>query len=124
MGLLSQFLRIPSAGLVNVLASGALYTFAVLCLIEGAKARVKVAGGGTRLFTVAGGIMTFLHYYFHVDRNVVMRIYVQNFGYGLMFVVAAAQIARASQREGTDKLVLWLPNASTPRCVMIARGTG
>ena len=124
MGLLSQFLRIPSAGLVNVLASGALYTFAVLCLIEGVKARVKVAGGGTLLFTIAGGIMAFLHYYFHVDRNVVMRIYAQNFGYGLMFVVAAAQIARASQREGTDKLVLWLPNASTPRCVMIAGGTG
>lgn len=124
MGLLSQFLRIPSAGLVNVLASGALYTFAVLCLIEGVKARVKVAGGGTLLFTIAGGIMTFLHYYFHVDRDLVMRIYAQNFGYGLMFVVAAAQIARASQRRGTDKLVFWLPNASTLRSVMIAGATG
>ncbi|MFG1359113.1 GGDEF domain-containing protein [Xanthobacter pseudotagetidis] len=108
MGLLSQFLNIPSTGEANILVSGGLYTFAVLCLIEGAKARVKVTGGDALLFGIAGAIMMFLYYYFYVDRDLAMRIYAQNFGYGLMFVVAAVQIARPSQRRGADKLVFWL----------------
>lgn len=105
---LSVIMRIPPSSGANAMVSAALYTFSILLLIEGVMARMKSAGADVLLFGIAGAIMVLLYYFFYFDRNVVMRIYIQNFGYGLMFVVAAVQIARTSSQRGVDRLIFWL----------------
>ncbi len=108
MASLSQILWIPEDPGRNAMISAALYTFPILCLIEGVMARLNAQGGGALLFGIAAAVMVLIYYFFYVDRNVVARVYVQNFGYGLMFLVAAVQIARAGPRHGVDRLIFWL----------------
>lgn len=108
MASLSQMLGIPSDIGRNTMISAALYAFSILCLIEGVRARLKVVGGEWPMFVIAAAIMVGLYYYFYIQRDVVARIYIGNFGYGLMFVAAAIPIARAGPYRGIDRLIFWL----------------
>lgn len=105
---LSQMLHIPPDGGQNMMVSAIIYTFAILCLVEGVLARFGRSGTGFVLFGLSAAILALLYYFYYVDRSLVARIYIQNFGYGLMFLVAAVQIGIAKRRPLVDWIILWV----------------
>ena len=108
MASLSQMLGIPSDTGHNTMVAGTLYTLAILFLIKGVWARLGVKEGELLLFLIAAILMALKYYFFYIQRDLVMRIYVQHFGFGLMFLVAAVCIARAGPQRGLDRLIFWL----------------
>lgn len=104
---LSQMLRIPYDVGQNTMVSAIIYTFSILSFVEGILARFGKGGAGPALFVLSAAILALIYYYFYFDRNLVARIYIQNFGYGLMFLVAAAQIGVVRSRPFVDQLVFW-----------------
>lgn len=91
----------------NTVVSVIIYTFAVLTMVEGVLVRFGRAGSGTLLLVLACAIVALVFYFFYFDRDLVARIYVQNFGYGLMFVVAAVQMFAIERRRPIDRLLFW-----------------
>lgn len=104
LAILSQVLGVPSHAGQNAIVSAVIYTFAIFCLVEGVLMRFGKTAGPL-LFIVAGAIIALLYYFFYFDRNLVARIYVQNCGYGLLFLVAAGQIGMERKRPFRDQLV-------------------
>lgn len=105
---LSQLLMVPSDIGQNTMVSAILYTFAILCLVEGVLARFGKDLSGPVMYGLAGLIIVLMYYFFYVDRNLVARIYVHHFGYGLMFLLAAARIGTGRGRSLMDRVVFWV----------------
>lgn len=105
---LSQLLQIPPGVGINTMVSALIYTFGIFCLVEGVMARYGKAGAAPVLVVVSVLILGLLSYFMFVERNLVARIYVQNFGYGLMFLFAAVQIFAASRRRTVDRILFWV----------------
>ena len=105
---LSQMLRIPYDYGSNAMVSAILFTFSVLCLVEGIMLRRGAMGVDAVLVGLAGAIIVLMYYYYYFDRNLVMRIYIQNFGYGLMVIFASIKLARLSNPKIIDRIILVL----------------
>ncbi|MFG1378359.1 diguanylate cyclase [Xanthobacter autotrophicus] len=105
---LSQLLHVPADIGLNAMVSGLIYTFGIFCLVAGVMARFGKKGAAPVLAAVAALILGLLYYFMYVDRNLVARIYVQNFGYGFMFLFAAVQIFGASGRRTVDRILFWV----------------
>lgn len=105
---LMQITGLPRGAGPNAVVSAIVYTFAVLTLVEGVLVRFGRAGSGRLLLFIACGVVALVFYFFYVDRDVVARIYAQNFGYGLMFVIAALQIFAIPRRRPIDRLLSWV----------------
>lgn len=105
---LVQILGIPSDGGQNAMVSAIIYTFAILTLVEGVLVRFGKNGSGPLLLFLAVAIVALVYYFFYFDRNLVARIYVQNFGYGLMFVLASLQIWPRQPRRRIDHVLFWV----------------
>ncbi|MFG1211295.1 GGDEF domain-containing protein [Xanthobacter flavus] len=104
---LIQITGFPRQAGPNAVVSAIVYTFAVLTLVEGVLVRFGRAGSGGLLLVIACAIVALVFYFFYIDRDLVARIYVQNFGYGIMFVVAALQILAIERRRPIDRLLFW-----------------
>lgn len=105
LGSLSQMLLIPSDYGSNTMVSAILYTFAILCLVEGIMLRRGVRGVDVALVGMAGAITVLLYYFFYIDRDLVTRIYIGNFGYGLMIVYSSLRLARMPSRKVMDRII-------------------
>lgn len=105
---LSQLFHVPAGVELNAMVSGLIYTFGIFCLVQGVMARFGRVGSAPVLATLSVLILGLLYYFMYVDRNLVARIYVQNFGYGLMFLFAAMQILGASRRRTVDRILFWV----------------
>ncbi|MFG1380404.1 GGDEF domain-containing protein [Xanthobacter versatilis] len=108
MAALSQLFQIPAGVGLNTMVSGLVYTFGIFCLVQGVLARFGKAGAAPVLAAVSVAILGLLYYFMYVDRSLVARIYVQNFGYGVMFLFAAVEIFGASGRRKVDRILFWV----------------
>lgn len=104
---LIQITGIPREAGPNAVVSAIVYTFAVLTLVEGMLVRFGRTGSGPLLLVIACTIVALVFYFFYFDRDLVARIYAQNFGYGIMFVVAAVQMFALERRRPIDRLLFW-----------------
>ncbi|MFS8035639.1 GGDEF domain-containing protein [Xanthobacter sp. AM11] len=105
---LSQMLSLPPDTGANTMVSAIIYTFAVLCTVEGLLTRFDKGGASPVLIALAGLVVVCIYYFFYFDRNLVARIYVQNFGYGIMFLIATAQVFAVERRRWVDALLFWI----------------
>lgn len=87
--------------------SGALYTSAVIAAVEGVLARSRRALGIWIDIAIFATFSIALWYFFYVDRNLLARIYVQNFGYGLLFTVAALRLSGIRNDRVVDRFLFW-----------------
>lgn len=106
LGSLSQMLRIPYDYGSNTMVSAILYTFAILCLVEGIMLRRGAKGVDAVLVGLAAAITVLLYYFYYIDRSLITRIYIGNFGYGLMIIYAAFQLFRLSNPRIIDRVIL------------------
>ncbi|PWL18667.1 GGDEF domain-containing protein [Falsochrobactrum shanghaiense] len=113
LGALSQMLKIPFDQGINALVSAFVYTLSVLLLCDGLLRRSGKRISGllycVALFFVVGGIA----YYFYVERNLFVRIYILNFGIGLIFLFTLWQLHMLRRGSVPEKMLFWLLLAFT-----------
>lgn len=107
LGAISQILHWPPGVGPNAMVSGGFYTLAVLAAAEGVLLRSRRCLGPIADFAIFATISGLLWYFFYVDRNLVARIYVQNFGYGLVLVIAAIRLSRLRKGRLVDRILFW-----------------
>lgn len=107
-GALSQVLAIPDGDGVNAVTSALLYTVSVLLLGDGLLRR-----SGARLprvsylivpVLIVGGIA----YFYYVDRRLIVRIYLLNFGYGLIFLATAWRLRQLRVGRLPEQILFWV----------------
>ncbi|WP_297561896.1 GGDEF domain-containing protein [Nitratireductor sp.] len=108
VGMTLQLLEWPAGPGPNVLFSGFFYTLAVLLTSDGMLRRA-----GKRLSLLAGiglmiVIMAPLWYFSYVEPSLLMRIYVQNFGYGAILLVNALRLRPAKGASAADRVLFWV----------------
>jgi diguanylate cyclase (GGDEF)-like protein len=108
LGATSQILDAPPGVGPNAIVSGAFYTSAVLSAAAGITRR-----SGKPVSLLANVIMflafmALIFYFFYVDRNLLARVYIQNFGYGFILLVTAIRIAPLRLGRYVDRTLFWL----------------
>jgi diguanylate cyclase (GGDEF)-like protein len=107
LGSASQILYWPRDTGVNALVSGTIYTCAVIAVSEGVLWR---SGKSSKMLTNLALVLTvsgLLWYFFYVDRSLIARVYIQNFGYGLILLIAAIRLAELRKGRIADRILFW-----------------
>ncbi|MFE0018895.1 GGDEF domain-containing protein [Mesorhizobium sp. NPDC059054] len=126
LGTLSQILAVPDGHGPNAMASSFLYTLSVLLLNDGllrrSSQRLSLAGYLAILVLICGGIA----YFFYVDRQLIVRIYILNFGYGLICLATAWRLRQLRGGMFAEKILFWILLAFSlhffPRTVLTVGG--
>ncbi|MFG1402510.1 GGDEF domain-containing protein [Xanthobacter sediminis] len=105
---LSQMLTIPRDGWPNVLASTVTYTLCICLLAQGIAMRFGATGRDWLTPALAIGVVVLVCYFYFVDHSLVMRIYVQNFGYGIIVVRVALRVRAARGSGMLDRVFFWV----------------
>lgn len=107
LGALAQIFRQPADIGINSVVSNIFYVSAVLSASHGILMRSGKRFGripALLLLVLSTGL---IWYFFYIDRNLVMRIYVQNFGFGLIFLVTALRLTRLARGRLIDRALFW-----------------
>lgn len=107
-GATSQVFGWPAGTGPNAVVSGALYTSAVLAVAEGVLLRSRKRLGGWLDFVVLCVITLALAWFFYIERSLLARIYIQNFGYGAILLVAALKLRSLAHGRVVDKALFWV----------------
>lgn len=108
LGALCQILVWPSNPGHNTMLSTFFYTGSTLALIDGIMRRSgQRLGFGFVAFAMAG-IMTLTYYFNYVTPSLLTRIYLHNFGYGVMFLYAAVRLRRLRGGKPIDRVLYWV----------------
>jgi diguanylate cyclase (GGDEF)-like protein len=106
-GASSQIIYWPRETGMNAMVSGALYTSAVIAAVEGVMARSNRAFGIWIDLAILAAFSLALWYFFYIDRSLIARIYVQNFGYGLLLCAAALRLSKLRSGRLVDQILFW-----------------
>lgn len=107
-GAMSQILGWPSDAGLSAMVSGILYTSAVLVAAEGILRRSGRGLGLGMNTALLVGFALLLAYFFYIDRNLLARVYVQNFGYGVILSIAALRLSALARGRYVDKVLFWV----------------
>lgn len=108
LGAVSQILHWPSTTGANAMVSGALYTAAVLMAAQGILLRSGRPFPWPAYPLVLAGFLVLLSYFFYVDRNLLARVYIQNFGYGFVLLAAALRLRTVPSERQVDRILFWV----------------
>jgi diguanylate cyclase (GGDEF)-like protein len=108
LAMLSQVVGVPPDGGHNALVSGALYAAAMLLVGDWMQRRSGEWFPASLAALYLVGIVGGLWYFYYVDRNLIVRVYILNFGMGLI-LLHSCWLARSLLRGSwTDKALFWL----------------
>ena len=108
LGAVSQILYWPRNTGLNAMVSGTLYTAAVLLAAQAILLRSGRALPWPWYPLLLAGFMALMAYFFYVDRNLLARVYIQNFGYGLILLAAALRLRTATGKRRVDRILFWV----------------
>lgn len=108
LGAVSQILYWPKDTGLNAMVSGTLYTAAVLLAAQAILLRSGRAFPWSWCPVLLAGFMALMAYFFYVDRNLLARVYIQNFGYGLILLAAALRLRTATGERQVDRVLFWV----------------
>lgn len=108
VGAMSQVLGLPPQPGVNALVSGGIYTLAVLLVSEGISVRSNKSLGTTLHISAFVIVVGLLWYFYYIDRSLLIRIYVQNFAYGLILLVTALRLTSLIHGHYVDRILFWI----------------
>jgi diguanylate cyclase (GGDEF)-like protein len=108
LGAVSQVLYWPSATGLNALVSGGLYTAAVLLAAQSILVRSDCEFPWVLYPVLLVGFIALIGYFFYVERSLLARVYVQNFGYGLVLLAAALRLRTGASRRHVDRILFWV----------------
>ena len=108
LGTSSQILAIPPRHGSNAVVSAFLYTLSVLVLSDGlfrrSGQRLHELGYAAALLLLVAGIA----YFYYVDRQLLVRIYILNFGLGLILLSAAWSLRRLRRGRTSERYLFWI----------------
>jgi len=107
LGVMAQVFHWPPQGQPNALVSGLLYTSAVLLAAEGILRRSGQRFGLMFDVVFLAAIMGGLWYFSYVTPRVLVRIYIQNFGYGAILLAAALHLTPLMKGRVIDRILFW-----------------
>ncbi|MEI2417063.1 GGDEF domain-containing protein [Orrella sp. JC864] len=108
LGALSQILHLPAGTGPNALVSGALYTLALLLVSQGLLLRAGRPAAWRTGLAILAAFTLLLAYFFYVDRNLLARVYIQNFGYGLLLTACAWRVRHLARARIADRVLFWV----------------
>lgn len=106
--MMMQLLRWPEDRAYNGLLSHFLYTCAVLCACYGLLQRSAIRPDIALLFAVFALISGLLIWcFFYIDANLLARIYVQHFGFGIVFTWTAFRLRHLIAGSLPDRILFF-----------------
>lgn len=103
---LTQMLFIPRDPGLNSVISTVIYTLCIFLLVKGVSLRFQEPGQEKLTVALALAVVALTTYFYYVDRSLLLRIYVQNFGYGFMVTLAALRLR--TRRGLLDQSFFWV----------------
>lgn len=88
--------------------SGALYTAAVLAIAEGILWRSGKSFGLRADIAILLAFVISLAFFYYGYRSLLTRIYIQNFGYGFIFLAAALKLTSLARGGRVDRVLFWV----------------
>lgn len=108
LGSTVQILFIPAEVKTNAILSGFLHTSAVLAAVEGLLRRSgKRFGLAADLAILLAGTGA-LWYFAYIQPMLLARVYIQNFGYGAILLVAALRLIPPPDSRFIDRILFWI----------------
>lgn len=111
LGVMIQVFHWPADTAPNALLSALFYTSAVLLTAEAilrrSGKRFGLRADAAMLIAVMGG----LWYFASVAPNTLVRVYIQNFGYGVILLLAALRLVHLRRGAWIDRALFWLLSA-------------
>ncbi|NSZ87618.1 GGDEF domain-containing protein (plasmid) [Agrobacterium tumefaciens] len=108
LGAASQIFGWPSGVGPNAVVSGAIYTAAVVTAAEGLLLRSGKMFGPCADVMIVCAFTALLAYFFYIDRNLLARVYIQNFGYGFVLLVTALRLSALARGRLVDRVLFWI----------------
>lgn len=108
MALFSQVASLPPGVASNAMVSGSLYVGACLLLARGVLERSGRTLPAAFYPMAFFAILLPTAYFLYVDSNVIVRIYLLNFGMGAIFLYLAARANFLRRGTVTDRILFWL----------------
>ncbi|MFG1429805.1 GGDEF domain-containing protein [Xanthobacter sp. V2C-8] len=105
---LSQMLFIPRDSGLNAVVSTAVYTLCIYLLVKGIGLRFGGPGRERLTAALSVAVVGLSIYFFYVEPSLLARIYVQNFGYGIIVVAAALRVRARAERSVLDRAFFWV----------------
>lgn len=107
-GAITRAMMWPADIGLNVFVSNTLYTGSTLACCEGVLRRYgRKIGLGYDLAILATSISLMIWFYY-VDQNFEMRVYIQNFGSGVVFLASALSLWHLARGRLADRAVFWV----------------
>lgn len=107
LGVISQVFGWPPGTGPNAVFSSLLYTSAVLLAAEGILRRSGQRLGLLLDLAILAAITGGLWYFAFVAPNLLARVYLQNFGYGIILLIAALHLTSLMNRRLIDRILFW-----------------
>lgn len=107
LGLSMQILRFPADLGINALITAVLYLIAMILLCQGVLSR---HGQNTpyRIQLALSALILFgLYYFYYVDENVLIRIYILNFGIGFILLSGIPALSYLRRSKLIDQILYW-----------------
>ena len=108
LGTSSQIFAIPAGHGSNAVVSAFLYALSVLVLSDGlfrrSGQRFHALGYVAALLPLVAGIA----YFYYIDRQLLVRIYVLNFGLGLILLATAWSLRRLRLGRTSERCLFWI----------------
>lgn len=108
LGVIAQIFSWPAGVGPNALVSGLFYTLAVLLAAEAIVRRSGKRFGLPLDLLFLAAVMGGLWYFAYIAPNLLVRVYIQNFGYGLIFLVAALYLTQLMRGRRVDRVLFWV----------------
>lgn len=128
LGAASQILNLPRDWGWNTMLSALLYTASALTLGQGLLTRSE------RTLRVRWHVLSFttilvpLYYFYYIDQSLIARIYILNFGIGLVLLLVAGKLRDLRRGATVDRVVWWALLLFAvhffPRTLLTARAFG
>lgn len=108
LGAATQIIYVPGDTGLNALLSGSLYTLAVILACEGILLRSGRCLGLIADLAFFLAIVSLLAVFFYIEPSLIARVYVQNFGYGLLFLITAWRVRSLAAGRYADRALFWI----------------
>ncbi|WP_435657105.1 GGDEF domain-containing protein [Brucella pituitosa] len=108
LGSLIQIFHFPADTGLNAMISNLFYTSAVTAASEGLLMRSKKRMGILPDLAVIALFGVLIWYFFYIDPNLLARVYIQNFGFGLILFVTAMRLTHLAKARTVDRFLFWI----------------
>ena len=127
VGTIGQTLGVPHDLAWNFMFSATLYSVAVIALLNGCQKRLGLKPRYPMRLSMVGLVLAGVAYFCFVHPSLTARVYVMNFGLGILTLVDAAYLGRAA-KNAMDRVVFWVMLAlgiqGFPRTILTFGTTG